>query len=264
MSDLLVVTTSSDSQAVADAVAAGEQGEETRSEPQFVAEELVPGVSRESNSGSPPREAQVASYESPVSSRQRMLDSAEAELAALESQPDDQGAQEPAEAPQYPEQQQVQDLAPTQLQIDEMRIEKMRAELLPSLVQRLNAATQDLTEEQLRASAAIPLSGDAATAKRLLDNFALLPGGIEAAAYVMRNPDEKRKLASLPEYLASARIAQLANRFDPALQRRPSQAPPPIRPIGGSATTAAVDLANADYQTYKREREKQIKARRRQ
>jgi hypothetical protein len=255
MSDLLVVTTSSDPQAVADAVAAGEQGEETRSEPQFVAEELVPGVSRESNSGSPPREAQVASYESPVSSRQRMLDSAEAELAALEAQPEGQDEQEPAEAPQYPEQQPV----PAQV-----KIEELRAEILPSFVQRLNAATEDLTEEQHRASAAIPLSSDPGTAARLLDSFALLPGGIEAASFVMRNPAEKQKIASLPEHMAQVRIAQLANRFDPALQRRPSQAPKPIRPIGGSATTAAVDLANADYQTFKREREKQIKARRRQ
>jgi hypothetical protein len=251
--DTLTVSSSSDTQANVGTVAAGGEAREESS----LVEESLPGVSRESNSGSPAREAQAASYESPVSSRQRMLDAAEAELAEIESQPESQGEQEPAEAPQYHEQQQAQQL-PAQIQI-----EQLRAELLPGFVQRLDAVTADLSEEQLRASAAVPLSNDPATAARLLDSFALLPGGIEAAAYVMRNPDEKRKLASLPEHMAQARVAQLSNRFDPALQRRASTAPAPIRPVSGSSTRTVVP-DEMSYQEFKKYREREIKARRRQ
>jgi hypothetical protein len=152
----------------------------------------------------------------------------------------------------YYQQQQAQHFSNPQAEIQELR-----AELLPTFQQKVKALIADADPAKLQEAASIPLSSN------LLDCLLTLPGGPESTVFLMRNPQEVRKLSALPEHMAVAQIAALANRLNPALQRRPSQAPPPIRPIGGSATPAAVDLANADYQTYKREREKQIKARRR-
>jgi len=142
-------------------------------------------------------------------------------------------------------------------------IQALRAELLPAFQAKLQAQIADADVAQLREGASIPLSWNLQVAERLKDCFIVLPGGVEAAVYLMRNPQEVRQIAALPEHLAQARIVQLANRFNPAAQSRMSAAPPPIRPIGGSATTSAVPLDEADYQVYKREREKQIRARRR-
>jgi hypothetical protein len=266
----LTVSSTSDTEASVSAVA---DGQEARRESEIETAEL-PGVSRESNSGSPPREAQVAIFEHPQSSRQRMLDAAEAELNELSEL--GQGEQAPGDIDlaevrrvatadaieaarrqqqgrdSYYQQQQAQHFSNPQAEIQELR-----AELLPTFQQKVKALIADADPAKLQEAASIPLSSN------LLDCLLTLPGGPESTVFLMRNPQEVRKLSALPEHMAVAQIAALANRLNPALQRRPSQAPPPIRPIGGSATPAAVDLANADYQTYKREREKQIKARRR-
>jgi hypothetical protein len=158
---------------------------------------------------------------------------------------------------EYYRQQQQAHLAPAQVEI-----EKLRAELAPAFEAKLKVLIAD-ADPAVQESASIPLSADPQIAFRLMDSLALLPGGVETAAYLMRNPTEKRKLAALPEHMAQVRIAQLSNRFDPAMQRRTSQAPAPIRPITRSPTTSAVVIDETDYQTFKREREKQIKARRR-
>jgi hypothetical protein len=78
----------------------------------------------------------------------------------------------------------------------------------------------------------------------------------------VQNPAEAQKLQNVPEHLALAHIAQLTARMSPDFQRRPvSKAPAPIRPIGGSSTKSSLPLDELPYQEYKREREKQAKAR---
>src|SRR6266496_1307166 len=79
MPEELTVSSSTDEVAAIQAVA---QGEEARRPSEFESTEL-PGVSRESNSGTPPRGVRATTFEHPRSSRQHMieaLDEAEADL----------------------------------------------------------------------------------------------------------------------------------------------------------------------------------------
>lgn len=258
----LTVSSTSDLEGIVQAVAAGE---EARSEaPKFESEEL---------DGS-----RTISYNHPKSSRERLLEAlaeAESELSTEQLVTNEQSEEVEIE-PEVDEdikravreaaiadavrdarenfareQQQVPHLGP------QAELQALRAELLPAFQQKIKALTAGEDIAQLKEAASVPLS------EKVLDSLLTLPGGAESAVFLMKNAAEVRKLSALPEHMAIAHVAQLANRFNPAVQRRMSAAPPPIRPIGGSATTSAVDLENAPYQVYKREREKQIRARRR-
>ncbi len=153
---------------------------------------------------------------------------------------------------EYYQQQQTQHLAQPQAEI-----QKLRAELMVPFQEKFKVLTADLDVKQLQEGLHIPLS------EKLLDALLTLPGGVETAVHLMQNPQEVRKLSNLPEHMGLVHVAQLATRMNPAAHRRASNAPAPIRPIGGSATRSSGPIDETDYQTFKREREKQIKARRR-
>jgi hypothetical protein len=270
----LTVSSSNDTQADVETVA---QGGEARRESEFVSQEL-PGISRESNSGSPPRAVRATTFEHPRSSRQHMieaLDEAEAELAGesakqVATEPSGEeatAAQEPdaeimravreaavqdavAHARQnYYAQQTQAHLAPVQIELNELR-EKA---LVP-----FQARMADLTAGlDLRGVPNIPIS-DA-----VRDVLITLSGGPEATIYLAQHPEEARQLSTLPESIAVAKVAALTARLDPSTKRGVSKAPAPIRPVTGSPTSSAIPADELPYQEYKRRREQEIRARRR-
>jgi hypothetical protein len=109
-------------------------------------------------------------------------------------------------------------------------------------MQQLRAQTPDIAE----------LVGDALLA---------LPGGPEATLYLIRHPEQARELQGLPEHVAVAKVAQLTARLDPAAKRQRSNAPPPISPVGGSATRSSLPLDELPYAEYRRRRDEQSKNR---
>ena len=136
-------------------------------------------------------------------------------------------------------------------------LDQLRAQLAVPFAQRmqeLRAKTPDIAELDKRSNIPIPPAvGDALLA---------LSGGPEATLYLIRHPEEARQLQQVPEHVAVAKVAQLTARLDPATKRRAvSNAPAPISPVGGSSTKSSIPLDQADYQTYRRVRDQQAKER---
>jgi hypothetical protein len=268
--DELTITTTTDT---ADAVQSVAAGEEARRPSEFVTEELD-GVSRESNGGIASRPVRALTYESPVSSRSRMqaaLDEAEADLGQFATEqvttnePAGAEAQEPdaeilravreaavADAvrdarEKYAREQQQAHLAPIQVELDQLR-----AEALP----RFRARIEELT-------GGVPIKDvpNITFPDEVVNALLMLDGGAETTVYLGKHPQEARKLLTLPESVQVVKVAELSARLKPVM-RGASRAPAPIRPIGGSATKSAVDIGEADYQTFKKRREADIRRRR--
>lgn len=93
--------------------------------------------------------------------------------------------------------------------------------------------------------------------------------GPRLAYELARNPKELARINSLPPLAAYRALGRFEAALDaPAKTSQVSKAPPePIRPVGRGAATATADNTPLDelpYQEYKRKREKEIAARRRQ
>jgi len=153
----------------------------------------------------------------------------------------------------YHQQQHNAHFAPTPAQI-EAEAEAIRAQARPAFQKRWAELTKGVDVKQLNVNIPVP--------KVVEDALLTLPGGPEATLFLAQNPAEAQKLQDVPEHLALAHVAQLTARLNPGFNRRAtSNAPAPIRPIGGSSTKSSVPLDELPYQDYKREREKQAKAR---
>ncbi len=262
MADDLTISSVTDSQEIVDAVAQNDEGGARTGETAFVSEEL-PGISRTNNSDSPPRPVHAVSFEHPQSSRirvQQELDEAEKELSS------EQPASEEVEGePESGVDIEAVRAAATQDAIAHAREqyarEQMQAHLAPQdgaarakFVDRFRELTKDDTEVYNN----FDMPGAVA------DILVSQPGGAEVAAFLSKNPEQAQELVELPWHLAAAKVGALVAKMNPSAQRQLSAAPKPIRPIGGSPSkTAAIDLSETDYQTFKYEREKQIKAARR-
>jgi hypothetical protein len=261
MAEELLISSTTDTGATVEAVAAGE---EARDEPKFVAEELA-GVSREHSEASP-RPIRALSYEHPQSSRIRVLEAlaeAEAELGGTakqvatnqevaETEPEPEDIAEARRRNDYYQQQQAQHFSNPQAEL-----QALRAELLPSFQAKVKVLLADADVKQIEEASRFPLSD------QVLDALLSLPGGVESTAFLMKNPAEVRKLSALPAHMGIAHVAALANRFNPAAHRRVSAAPVPIRPLTGSPTTSALPADELPYQEFKKRREQEIRARRR-
>lgn len=77
--------------------------------------------------------------------------------------------------------------------------------------------------------------------------------GALVAYHLLKNPREAARIASLDPVSALVAVGQIAAGIKPNPIKRISQAPPPVQTVsGGSSKSAAVDLATADYETYKK------------
>jgi hypothetical protein len=167
------------------------------------------------------------------------------EEPAAEQEPDDEILQKVREAAvadavqrareQYAQEQMQAHLAPVRVELNELR-EKA---LVPFRA-RMAELTAGLDLKQF-GNLNIPLP------PAVCDVLISLPGGCEAMMHLAKNPHEARELQSLPESIAVARVAALTARLDPAARRKPSNAPPPIRPIGGSAATGSSGNAHCRW-----------------
>jgi hypothetical protein len=93
------------------------------------------------------------------------------------------------------------------------------------------------------------------------DALLSLPGGPAATVHLLRNPAEMRRLAGMSDAVAVAHVGALTAKLNPAARRAVGQAPPPISPVGGSSTKSSLPLDQADYPTYRRIRDQQVKNR---
>jgi hypothetical protein len=91
-----------------------------------------------------------------------------------------------------------------------------------------------------------------------------LPGGPEATIYLLRHPEMRRQLAGEDDYVAVARVGELAGRLAGLPKRRLSSAPAPINPVGGSSTKSSLPPDEMNYQDFSKWRERQLKTKYRQ
>lgn len=83
------------------------------------------------------------------------------------------------------------------------------------------------------------------------------PNSAEVAYYLATHADEAKKLIEMRPMQQIAAIARISDKLSspPAPKPKPaSQAPAPIKPVGGHATGSTVDLGSMSYQDYKRAR----------
>ncbi|SRR6266568_51144 len=270
----LSVATSTDSEAIAQAVA---NGQEARTEePKFELEKLdgssVVSVEHPRSERTmllerlKQHESDLEALTSPEADSEQVTSNESTEAEPGEQEPEDidiaavrKAATEDAiaaarrqqqERDEYYRAQQTQHFSNPQAEI-----ETLRAELMPPFQEKFQALIADVDAQQLQQTLRIPLS------EKLLDGLLCLPGGVESAAWLARNPQELQKLSRLPEHMGLVHVAQLANRMNPAAHRRPSNAPEPIRPISGSATRFQKPADEMTYQEYRTFRDKQEKTR---
>jgi hypothetical protein len=142
------------------------------------------------------------------------------------------------------------------LSTPQAELDHMRAERFTSFQSQLKELAP--TDLQTRAQALIAQGLDVSIPVQ--DALVSLDGGPQTLIYLIDHPEELRKLASMSDYGATARVAQLAARLTPQ-KRSISAAPPPIKPVGGSATKSSVPAGEMPYQEYKAMREREIKNR---
>lgn len=270
MPNELTISTTTDSENIVKAVADNdEQGARTEA-PKFDSEKLDGSTS--------------LTFEHPRSSRVRLLEAlaeAENDLAqfateqvvtnepseeveagasgATEPGPDDEIIQRVREAAvqdaiQHARESYAREQMQAHLQPAQVELNELRAQALVPFRERVAelAANLDLKDvPNIRIPDAV------------CDVLITLAGGAEAAVYLAQHPEEVRQLSALPEAIAVAKTAALTARLDPAARRLESHAPRPIRPIGGSATKSSVPPDELSYQDFKKQRERDIKARRR-
>lgn len=100
-------------------------------------------------------------------------------------------------------------------------------------------------------------SSTAVTTPAISEAIAHSEQGPQIVHYFLDHPEESHRIAALPEGRQRYEIGRLAARFDAAPSSGPapsvpaiSQAPPPPKPVGASATTLARDLSQASTDEY--------------
>jgi len=82
----------------------------------------------------------------------------------------------------------------------------------------------------------------------------------EVAYYLGKNPKEVLRIGKLSPIRQNAAIGRLEERLSakPQPQKRPSAAPAPIQPVGGSNTPTDEILPTEDYESFLKKRNKQL------
>jgi hypothetical protein len=278
MSDELTVISTTDPQAVVEAVA-NDQDEDAR----------TPAPAQ--------KDSTVASYEHPRSERKLLLERLkqhEADLQTLTNPEDETGesivvneaaegeADSDPEAAESESQADVDEIRKRatedavrdarrkmgldgnawqqQLSPEEIQLRQMRAELsIPfgARMAQIRAQMPDL--DSVMEAAKTDGSPDVSPA--VMDALLALPGGPEATVHLIKNPEARERLANLPDHVAVAAVADLAARLSSSGKRVRSNAPPPIRPVGGSSTKSSVPLDERPYSEYRKIRDQQEKNR---
>ena len=141
--------------------------------------------------------------------------------------------------------------------IDAERSARARAETAAQYQDRVEAARSALPDFDAIVNQDLPIS------QPMRDEILSNPLGPQLAYWLGSHPDECERLSQLPPravLIELGKVLAQVDRVPPG--SRPSaaprtQAPPPIRPVGGGATVATVPLDQADFQTYKRIRDQQ-------
>jgi hypothetical protein len=134
----------------------------------------------------------------------------------------------------------------------------VRQELASKFTARLNQIKPPDFEKLVQADFA---AGPKVRLEGIADALLSLPGGPEAYIHLLQHPEEWRRLASLPEHVSVAEIGRLTARLTAPARRSVSNAPAPIRPVGGSATRVSKPPDEMDYQEYRTWRDKESKLR---
>jgi hypothetical protein len=274
MDSELIVSTTTDSAAIAEAAATGDETGARAPAPK-------PDIQQLDGSS-------AVSYENERSERTLLLERLAQDEADLEvlTNPDDadseqvtsnESAPEEAEAEPEPEPENIdmeavrraatedaiaaartQYAQPQSLQPSQADLNQLRSQLAVPFAARiaeLRAKTTDIAELDKQSNIPIPVA--------VQDALLALPGGPEAALYLVRHPEQARQLSTMPEHLAVAKVAALTARLDPAANRPvpASRASRPISPVSGSSTKSSVPLDQLDYRDFVKVREQQMKSR---
>lgn len=101
----------------------------------------------------------------------------------------------------------------------------------------------------------------------VLDVIRQHENGPDLQYYLGSHKDFSRKLLAMSPAMALVEVGKLMDKFAAEAEGEPepqatrkSNAPPPIKPIGGSATKSSIAADELPYQEYRRLREQQIKA----
>lgn len=89
--------------------------------------------------------------------------------------------------------------------------------------------------------------------------------GADVAMHLGKNFNEAKRIASLPPHLQFIEIGKLSARIEakPIEPKKPSSAPAPIKPLGGSSSPTAKKLSDIDdFDEFAKRRKEQIAARR--
>jgi len=268
----LTVSTTTDSPAVAEAVAQGDP-EGGRAE---VSESSLQNFAESKSSDG----QTVTSYEDPSSERQALLErleQAEQEIIELPEAPADEGLVDSSglsvEERELIRQAAVQDALedarrlhrqPTYSDQDpaqqfQAELESARSQWAENFATRLNQIRPPDCDELFQAAVASGLGVTNAVA----DTLTALEHGPETLIYLLRHQEELSRLARLPDHLAAASVADLAARLTAPPRRAISRAPAPIVPVGGSSTRSSLSPDTMSYADYSKWREREIKAKRR-
>ena len=159
-----------------------------------------------------------------------------------------------AERERYYAEQQRQHFSPEQLELN-----RTLAALQANFAAGLEATGAEQAELQKLIEAREKEGLDVSDSVR--DALLSLPNGPAAMVHLVRNPAELRRLAGMSDAVAVAHVGALTARLSPAARRAVSNAPAPITPVGGSSTKSSVPLDQTDYATYRRIRDQQAKNR---
>jgi hypothetical protein len=77
---------------------------------------------------------------------------------------------------------------------------------------------------------------------------------VEIAYYLAKNPDEARRIYSMPAAYQGVEIARIESRVSAPPKNRLSQAPAPVQTVSGGSGSAGVNLETADFATYEKTR----------
>jgi hypothetical protein len=95
--------------------------------------------------------------------------------------------------------------------------------------------------------------GGPAISHAMAEALSRVENGALVAYHLLKNPRDAARLCRSDDATVFVEIGKLAAGVKPSPTKRISQAPAPVNTVsGGSSKSAAVDLATADYETYKK------------
>jgi len=125
-----------------------------------------------------------------------------------------------------------------------------RQQSVDSWTKRVSAATADLPDfEDVIASSDVPMTD--VMQQSIMESDI----GPKVAYYLATHPDEALKIAQLPPIRAVAALGRLEERLETAKPAtKPTQAPPPVQPVGSRATASKDPgkMSDAEYAKWRK------------